>query len=484
MSNAKIVASLTSPNTVFTENGDTALATTGNANLDLFGLEGALRGNLSDLLVLFSNAYKEDKATALKNIFYLRDIRHGLGERDSFRVCFRAFCLADPDDAKKLLKFVPELGRYDDLFTCFSTPVEDDMFELIRLQLKDDMEKKDAKKSYSLLAKWMPSINASAKETRQLALRFAEKLKLSKADYRKMLSYLRKDLIIENDLREKDYTFDYAAVPSQAMHKYREAFLRNDKVRYSFYLDEVKEGKKKINVSALYPYQIISEFDDEMSEEKKKAMDVKWSALKRTEIAEGTIVVRDGSGSMMGHSEDIATSLSILFGESLKGEFHNSFITFSSHPKFVEFKDGSLYDKISYINRFADCSNTDLAKVFKLILKAETSPDFDASKPIKRILIISDMEFDMGVSDVPTYDSFVEEFTKAGLSVPQVIYWNVEARSIHFAADKKSKVLLVSGASSHVMNAIVQGENLDPVALMNLALEPYSFVDEALKGDK
>ena len=31
--------------------------------------------------------------------------------------------------------------------------------------------------------------------------------------------------IIENNLREKDYTFDYSKQPSQAMKKYRKAFL-------------------------------------------------------------------------------------------------------------------------------------------------------------------------------------------------------------------------------------------------------------------
>jgi hypothetical protein len=481
MKNTDIIKSLAAQN-VSTENGDTALATTGNANLDLFALEGGLRNNKDDLLILFSKAYKEDKATALKNLFYLRDIRHGLGERDAFRFLLKKISSQDPETIKKIIGFVSALGRYDDLFSCLETPLEEKVVEMVRAQLKDDMDKKGKNLSYSLLSKWMPSINTSSSQTRRLGLNLAEKLKLSKKDYRKMLSYLRKGLIIETDLTNKDYTFDYSSVPSQAMHKYTSAFLRNDKERYSFYLNQVQEGKAKINVSTLYPYQIFREYDDLfMPEESKKAMEVKWKALKREEIGEGTIVVRDGSGSMCGLPDQIATSLSIFFGECLKGDFHNSFITFSSKPELVTFEDGSLFDKIEYVKTFDDCSNTNIRKVFNLILKAETSKDFDSSHPIKRILIISDMEFDMGTDNVPTYDSFVESFKKAGLEIPQVIYWNVEARSVHFATDKKSNVLLVSGASNHVMEAIVKGENLDPVAFMNLTLAPYSFIDEALK---
>lgn len=485
MTNLEIIKSLLDKESAVTENGDPAFATTGNANLDLFSLEGGMRENQADLLLLFLKALEADKATALKNLFYLRDIHHGLGERDGFRLCFAFLCLKEPETAKKFLAYIPLLGRYDDLFCCLSTGVEDEVVEMVKKQLKKDMEDKAKGLSYSLLAKWMPSINASSSEARQKAKLLAEKMGLSKADYRKMLSYLRKGLIIENDLREQNYTFDYASVPSLALRKYTQAFIRNDKERFNFYLDEVKKGKKKIKVQTLYPYQIVEECYRHQNDKDQLALDaaeLKWKALDRKAIPEGSIIVRDGSASMAGKAENIATSLAILFGETLQGEFHNSFITFSSKPELITFSDGALLQKLTYLSDFDDYANTDLRKVFKLILKTETNPGFDVTKPIKRIIIISDMEFDEGIDDVPAYESFTKDFTKAGLTVPQVIFWNVEARNIHFAADEKSKVLLVSGASTHIMDALIKGENLSPEALMQLALKPYAFVDEALKN--
>ena len=63
---------------------------------------------------------------------------------------------------------------------------------------------------------------------------------MNDAQYRKMLSTLRAKIsIIENNLREKDYTFDYSKQPSKAMFKYRKAFMRNDGDRYDEFMSRV-----------------------------------------------------------------------------------------------------------------------------------------------------------------------------------------------------------------------------------------------------
>lgn len=69
-----------------TENGAIAKNTTGNACLDFFGSIGSLRV-ADDLRIfrLFEEAFKEDPLTATKILFYARDIREGLGEREVFR---------------------------------------------------------------------------------------------------------------------------------------------------------------------------------------------------------------------------------------------------------------------------------------------------------------------------------------------------------------------------------------------------------------
>ena len=73
-------------------NGDTAYISTYDANLDFFGLAAASRYNQEQVSKLFLSAYSEDPSLALMNLLYLRDIRSGLGERDSFRTCFDILC--------------------------------------------------------------------------------------------------------------------------------------------------------------------------------------------------------------------------------------------------------------------------------------------------------------------------------------------------------------------------------------------------------
>ncbi len=469
-------------NKAITENGDTAYRTTSNANLDFFGSAGALRNNIREFKRVFYLAYEEDKELALKNLFYLRDIREGLGERDLFRIAYREICRDDESIARALIPYIVKYGRFDDLFIGLRTSVDKDIVMYIKNQLDADIENNKLGKSISLLAKWMPSINASDPYTRKMGLVLSEKLGYTKSEYRKMLSNLRKDIIIENELCLKRYTFDYGKVTSCAMHKYRNAFIKNDIDRYRNYLSMVNQGLAKINVGAIYPYQIIKEYENgAISKEIKDGMEVKWNSLKRSNSNTNTIVVRDGSGSMTfnnGLPNYIATSLAILFSEQLTGEFKNKFITFSSRPELIELPDKTLYDKLKKIYKYNDCMNTDINKVYDLILSVAKKKKISQEDMVKRIVIISDMEFDMGIEGKPTYKVFEKKFKKTGYELPEVIYWNVNARKVHFAAlPTNPNIRLVSGASQHVIDSIITNEATDAYSLMIKTLDKYQFIE-------
>ena len=74
-------------NMTLTENGAVTLESTGAECLDLFATIGALRRESGEEIVTrFIRAYSENPDTAMKILFYARDIRGGLGERRVFRV--------------------------------------------------------------------------------------------------------------------------------------------------------------------------------------------------------------------------------------------------------------------------------------------------------------------------------------------------------------------------------------------------------------
>ena len=87
-------------NAVFTrtENGAVALNTTGDARLDFFGVAGSLRtAEEARITRLFSEAWKADPLFATKIAFYARDVRGGLGERQTFRTILQYMAEYHPE---------------------------------------------------------------------------------------------------------------------------------------------------------------------------------------------------------------------------------------------------------------------------------------------------------------------------------------------------------------------------------------------------
>lgn len=484
-------------NNVFTENGDKAYASSGSYCLDFFALIGGMRWNYKDILPMFVRAFGEDKLLSIKLLFFTRDIRGGLGERNTFRIILNYLGSFYPEIAIQLIDYVPKYGRYDDLFVLLSTSLRDKVVEKIKNQLEEDKINKANGKEISLLSKWMPSINTSNDEVRALAKKLAKYLGLSFEDYRKLLSSLRKGMIIENNLREKDYSFDYASVPSCAFLKYRNCFIRNDEKRISEFLNQVNNNEKKIHTGALYPYQVIKNcvnIRDEIADklatpekilQEKNLLDMTWKSFDRNIFTENTIVVRDGSGSMFWSENssmtpnDVATSLAILFSEQLSGPFKNTFITFSENPSLITLNEKTIFDKVMRCFKECECANTNISKVYSLILKIAVKARISKEDMIKKIIIISDMEFDECAEGMSTYESFKQKYEGCGYDFPELIFWNVSARNVHLpVTQNENNVKLVSGASDKIFEMVMTGLSKTPYEFMNEAMEKYQEFDK------
>ena len=491
-------------NVARTENGDLAYKSTGSACLDFFSLCGGMRKNLDDLDKLFAKAYAENPIIAIKILFYMRNIRGGLGERNSFRVLLKEFAKFYPGVARQILYAVPIYGRWDDLLVLLETPfIKDDVISFIRWQIGEDKKAMEKGKEVSLLGKWLPSINTSSKESVASAKIIMAALGMKAVEYRKLCSALRKEIkILEDNLRRKDYTFDYSKQPSQAMLRYKKAFMRNDEERYKSFLNKVveqaakiargeeipEEEKVKLNTKTLYPYQIVAPFMgywsvNELQPEQELPLEASWKALDRDVFDSKTIVVRDGSASMYHGKDDspinIATSLALLFAEQLSGAYKNSFITFSSEPRLVQVPENAdtLKKKLNFISKFNDITNTDIGKVYRLILDVAKSGNVPKEEMIERILIISDMEFDCCSSEESTFDFYKKKFEAAGYELPEIVFWNVEARDTHLPVTMNEEgVKLVSGASANIFADVVSGDLkvVTPYEFMLQMLEPYA----------
>ena len=477
-------------NFTLTENMAVTHLTSMSDCLDLFATIGALRhASDEEVTKRFVRAYAEDPDIAIKTLFFARDIRGGLGERKVFRTILEYMTTHSPHSVIKNLWAVPEFGRYDDLLILLDSSVNQNVIDYIKQQLETDIKALDTGASVSLLAKWLPSVNASNAKTVHYGKRIAKALGMKDSEYRRILSKLRARIaIIENNLREKDYSFDYSKQPSRAMHKYRKAFIRNDLDRYKEFLGQVERGEVKLNTGTLYPYDIVRPLikgfmgaDVNLSEAERKSADVTWKAQEDFTNGENALVVIDGSGSMyMGGDPlpaTVALSLGVYFAERSTGDFANHFITFSSKPRLVEIKGKDIFEKINYCASFNEVANTDIEKVFNLLLTTARKNKTPQSELPATIYIISDMEFDHCTNNagLTNFENAKNEFAKHGYQLPTVVFWNVQSRNQQQPVTLNEQgVVLVSGCSPRIFSMLMSG-NLSPYAFMMETLSAVRY---------
>ena len=469
-----------------TENGAIGYKSTDSALVDLnYKVSSFRNSSEEEIIEAFEKAFNEDKEYTIKWLFFARDIREGLGERRLFRICYKALFNLNKNAFFKNLKYISEYGRWDDLVSLLNINRFSDevIIEIIKFQLQEDLSNLEKGEPISLLAKWLPSENASSVETKKSAKIIRRYLNMSSKEYRLMLSKLRKHLkVIERFMCKKQWKkIDYETVPSMANLKYKEAFLRNDRIRRRNYLTSVSEGKKSMNMKVATPVDVVARYTKDFwrkIEDYDETLEVAWKNLKDIEIKD-TLVVADGSGSMTvpvnkGNTTalDVANALAIYTSEHNSGVYKNKYITFSQTPRFVDFSDKvSLFDKINLAFKHNEMANTNIEAVFDLILNIAIENKIPQDEMIKNILIISDMEFDMAQSsrrplEKTLFYNIERQHKEAGYKLPKLAFWNVCSRTKTIPVKENDLgVCLISGYSQNVLQ-MVMSEKYDPYEVL------------------
>ena len=491
-------------NTTYTENSAITNKSTLDANLDWFFHGAAMRrADAERIIDLFSKAFHEDPEKALKTLFYVRDCRGGQGERRVFRKCIGAMANTEEtqDWLKANLNLIEEYGRFDDYLCLLDTQLDVAVTQYLLNQLLEDKNNADQGSVFiSQCAKWMPSLTSSAESKRQ-AKRFIKLVRenfvtdFTEQKYRKLVSSLRKVIkIVEHNLTNKDYeSIDYSKLPSYASLKYRNAFKRNDQVRYLLYLADVAKGKTKINSSTLYPYDLVKKYSGNWFNMDAKTIDPtveeQWKALPDYVPEINGIVVNDTSGSMTGLPMDVSMSLAVYIAERNKSEvWKNYIIPFSSRAEWKEVKGNTLLEKLKSVYT-GDCSNTNLQSVFDLILGRAIEKHIPKEDMPKVLLIITDMEFDdidyslksfyldidsdVNTGFVPSrskktnFEAITEKYQEAGYERPNLVWWNVDSRNTQTPITKDDDGnILISGCSPAMLSVALSG-NFNPIDAMN-----------------
>ena len=475
----------------YTENGAVTHDHTKSKVLDMFAMGGSFRNRSdADCINLFINALEENEALAMKCLFYLRDVRGGQGERRFFRVCFKWLCDNNPEAAKRNLEYLSEYGRWDDLiYATAGTKLEDYALSLIKEQLVLDMESKTP----SLLAKWLPSENASSHKTRKMAIKVRTYLKMTHKEYRKALAELRKRInIVERLMSENRWDeIEFDKIPSKAGLIYKNAFARRDLIAKK-YETFAKDANTKVNAKVLYPYDVAHRafncYDKDYNSTDRLMIQKYWDALpdyyKGRE--ENGLAIVDTSGSMSGQPLEVAVSLGAYIAERGHGPFANHFITFSSRPELIRFEGVDITDKFDRARRADWEMNTDLESVFKLLLRTAQKENTRPEDMPTRLYILSDMEFDGCLTDdwyshssqdeVETLlEKIAREWKEAGYELPPVVFWNLNARQNNIPA-MGGRFSYVSGFSPVMIEQILSGVDGYDLMLMKLMSERYAVI--------
>ncbi|MDE5592911.1 MAG: DUF2828 family protein, partial [Clostridiales bacterium] len=296
----------------------------------------------------------------------------------------------------------------------------------------------------------------------------------------------------------------YDKVPSKANLLYGKAFLKHDEKRRNDYLEALKRGETKINAATLFPHDVVHTYTvDWQLAPYDETTEQLWKALPDYVQGNGTtLCVADGSGSMstrVGKTKvtalEIANALSIYFAERCKGQFKDTYVTFSENPQIVSFAHcNSLHDKLGVALSHDEVANTNIEAVFDLILTTAVKHKMKQSELPANVLILSDMEFDdCAVSNTDKWPNPINDrlfdvigarYEAHGYKLPRLIFWNVCSRTLTVPlTTNQLGVALVSGFSPTVLTMVLSGD-LDPYKCLldQINVARYDDVEKAFKN--
>ena len=493
-------------NYTYTENGAVTHKTTKSDLLDMFAMGAAMRTRSDeDVILMFRKAFKENPVYALKCLFYIRDVRGGQGERRFFRVVMKDLAKFDTAAARRNLKFVPEFGRWDDLYVFVGTPLEADALQIMKDQLALDVECKTP----SLLAKWLKSENTSSVESRRLGNITREFFGMSHKQYRKTLSILRERInVLERLMSEGRWDeIEFDKIPSKAGMKYKNAFARHDLERaknenVQTYADFAKDDTKKVNAKALYPYECVHEALNIMGNQQGWSSRGHHVALDDTQrlmtnkywdnLADyfngatfNGIALVDTSGSMSGTPIEVAISLGLYCAEKNQGAFANHFISFESNPHWIETSGVDFCDKVYRITGAEWGGSTNVEAAMDLILNVAKQNGCSQDEIPQNLVIISDMEFNYCVTsnnygrgnvNDTLFEKIAAKYRANGYEMPHVIFWNVNARQANIPMLGNGNVSFVSGFSPSIFETIMSGKTGYDLMMEKLDSERYAQI--------
>ena len=417
-------------NKKLTENGDISYKSTGNDMLDLLFMSAYYEKHLEE--VEEKTGYGEEwRLFAM----FMRDCRLGIGRRDLGR---QLMYLTDVKPEN-----VPKCGRYDDLLY-MGVGNEDYLEQLVNDGLG---------KGLYLAKKWLPRLSSANGDKAKYICR---SYGISEKEYRRRIKLDTTENLLS---RQRTDEIDFEKVPSLAMIKYFNRFQRGEDTcdRFKEYLEKVRSGEKKLNVSTTTVYDIYRN---------RETIDADLFFDKLEKINISCIPILDTSGSMWDENDSIGKATSIAHYLAKCSSYCNGYvISFSSSPKLIKITEKqkpqrsgwSYFEGFGNSNKYSrelnslytgDCSNTDFGKVMKLLEGLDDLPEY--------LVVLSDMEFDYGSNQSKNQ---LQKLWKEKGYTTKIVWWNFNDR--HTTAPEIDEMgnIFISGYNPMLLKYLEAGFN-------------------------
>jgi len=520
--------------TVRGENGMLALATTGSRLLDLFFGCMLRKAEVARIRDAMEVSWRESAKETVQILMHARDCRGGKGER---AVVLDALMWLRQFKPRTYLRNLPRfvnLGYYKDLVLLASVVVLKNLpklgntdiveLELLAETLKRDFQAyvtwkqlqpaavssaaaappggaapmdtdeskapaKTKQLKLTLAAKWAPTEKTSFDKMAKLGLRVAKLLfpgdATAQKKYRLVLTTLRRQLKVVESLICTDHwdQVSFPAVPSKAHKRLKAAFERHEPERYAAYLEALKTGKTKVNTTGLHPHEILKPYQSAQQED--PLIEAQWKTLVDKIKAAGSLnkalAVCDVSGSMQGEPMEVCLALGLIVAEMQAPPFKDHVLTFHETPTWFQLpEDASIHVRYQALMQAPWGGSTNLLKTFELILSTAVANQVPADEMPGTLFIFSDMQFDVAVrntGDKTAFGHMQEMFSKAGYTLPQVVFWNlraVQGAQSFPVASNENGVALISGFSADLLKLFLESPTqLTPLTMMLKAISKY-----------
>lgn len=393
-----------------------------------------------------------DKDESIKFLFFIRNIKHGLGERRIFRVILNFLAKEHTDTIENNIRIIPKYGRWDDLYALFDTPLEEKVIYFIKIQIEKDLTSRNP----STLGKWLKSENTSSKDSRALAYKTRILLNYSSKEYRKLLSTLRKKLnIIENNLSSREYNkINYNNISKLSMTKYKKALFINDKENYNNFF------KDKFNSEYIYPNKLITYLETDIDKDKldknieKLLFDI---IIKDTDILEDSFIINGLDENENYESLSLLIFTIILYKKVNLNAFRNYYMSFKKNPKFNKLSESNAINNIRAIYNNHINFNAELNLALDLLLFTSLKKNLSTESIPKSILYIYNDNEDI---DFYISEELKEKWLKAGFNVPKIKLWNLKDLNENFSIKYIDNIMRISGYNKNIWSYLLKSKEI------------------------